>query len=240
MFFCLLVMNLYSQKPVYLFQGYLGSDDQLNLDNLHPWNPEHAVDFTGVYHFGESEMEWDLLIIVDDSVVIAQAFLNDWGKVDQTKEETWRKKEIVYRKVKRVKNRIDSDSLTGYFMEYMIKQNKKAGMILPYNSSKLDTAEFGERTLKDLRQFWFFTGDYPELSWKIQHDAYFAGKSKEQLQIMRNEIYARYGQRFAKNGKMYLHFLTTKWYRPFRDNVQSCLTEIEIRNIAKVNAILSK
>ncbi|HMC86091.1 MAG TPA: YARHG domain-containing protein [Chitinophagaceae bacterium] len=236
-FFCFLAMNSYSQTPVYLFQGDIDSGDQLNPEDLHPWKPKQKVDYTGIYHFGESEWEWDLLVIIDDSVVVAQAFLNDWGKVDRTADETWRRREIVYRNVKCVQNMIASDSLTAYFMEYKTQQNKITGMILPYNSSKIDTAEFGGRTTKDIKQFWFFKGEYPELSWKIQNDTYFAIKSKEELQIMRNEIYARYGQRFAKNGKMYLHFYKKKWYQPFRDNVQSCLTEIEVRNLAKINAI---
>lgn len=51
---------------------------------------------------------------------------------------------------------------------------------------------------------------------------------------MRNEIYARYGQRFAKGGKMYAYFSTKKWYASFRDNVQRCLTDIELRNIALI------
>jgi hypothetical protein len=101
-------------------------------------------------------------------------------------------------------------------------------------TAKIDTVEFGERNYA-LDKFWFFEkGDYTELSYRLPDTSYFKSRSKEQLQVMRNEIYARYGRRFAKGGKMYAYFSKKKWYAPFRDNVQMCLTDIELRNIALI------
>ncbi len=56
---------------------------------------------------------------------------------------------------------------------------------------------------------------------------------------MRNEIFARYGMRFNRSGKMYAHFIKKDWYNPCRDNVSQWLTDIEKKNIAKI-ALLEK
>ena len=106
------------------------------------------------------------------------------------------------------------------------------GIILTERADKLDTVEFGGRI--NITTDNFFDGDYPQLSQKVLDDSFFANKTKEQLQIMRNEVYARYGMRFIKGGKMYNWFIQKNWYQPWRDLTNSCLTETEIRNIAKV------
>jgi YARHG domain len=229
-----LIANSYGQKPAYIYEGYVGSDDQLDPKKLHKWAAQKLSDYNGVYHFGESEGETDLLVIAHDSSLVLQSFANDWGKVDNRKVETWRKSVKVLRGVKIMNNAFVSDSMNGFFMVYDLEKGKMSGIIVPDNPGKIDTVEFGGRERLDVEKFWFFKGEYPELSYKMPDTSYFKSRSKEQLQVMRNEIYARYGQRFAKGGKMYAYFSTKKWYEPFRDNVQMCLTDIELRNITLI------
>ena len=60
------------------------------------------------------------------------------------------------------------------------------------------------------------------------------------LQIMRNEIFARYGHKFAAGGEMAKHFATQTWYKPQFDDVTSKLTEIELINIALIQLLEKK
>lgn len=226
-----LIAVSYCQQPAYLFEG---SGDELNVKNLHPWLPQKISDYSGIYHFGESESEWDLLVIVQDSFLVFEAFKNEWAKADNFKAETWVKYAEVYRKIKITQNKFTSDSLNGFFMSYETKEYKKKGIILPNDMNKIDSAEFGSKDPDELKSFWFFDGEYPELSYMILNDSFFQDKTKDELQIMRNEIYARYGKRFVKNGKMYNYFSKKKWYNPYRDDVEICLTEIEKRNLSKI------
>lgn len=53
--------------------------------------------------------------------------------------------------------------------------------------------------------------------------------SPNELKIMRNEIFARYGYTF-KTKEMIYHFRKQRWYRPMNTNVTSMLTSIEKEN----------
>lgn len=223
----------FGQKPKYVYVGMPDSDDTLAIKDIHGWLAESASAYNGVYHFGESEGEVEMLVIAYDSGMVVQVFSNDWGKVDNYKGDTWRKKAEVFRAPKLTGNKFVSGNNAVHFVTY----GKEKGILWGAGRDKpvTDTMEYGARTDTDLTKFWFFRkGDYPELSCKIQSSDYFKDRTKEQLQVMRNEIYARYGQRFIKTGAMYGWFSTKKWYMPFRDNVQDCLTAIELRNIETI------
>jgi hypothetical protein len=55
--------------------------------------------------------------------------------------------------------------------------------------------------------------DYPETATRRLTRADLAGKSKRELRIMRNEIFARYGYRFGKSD-LRTHFERKSWYDP--------------------------
>ncbi len=57
-----------------------------------------------------------------------------------------------------------------------------------------------------------------------------AGLSKQELRIMRNEIYARYGYIF-KSKDLREYFSDQPWYSPISRDVSNKLTEIEVRNV---------
>ena len=74
-------------------------------------------------------------------------------------------------------------------------------------------------------------GQFPIASNKVLNQNDLNRMSKRDLQIMRNEIFARYGYIFKSGGQMDRHFRKTNWYRPEYKNVDSKLTEIEKKNI---------
>ena len=60
------------------------------------------------------------------------------------------------------------------------------------------------------------------------------------LQIMRNEIYARHGHKFRAGGEMHTYFGKQMWYRPQYDDVTSKLTEVEQINITLIQVLEKK
>jgi hypothetical protein len=76
-------------------------------------------------------------------------------------------------------------------------------------------------------------GDYPEASVRLLTDDDVANKMKEDLEYMRNEIFARHGYCFKKKITR-TQFETESWYIPNTVDVKADLTEIEKKNIAKI------
>jgi len=73
-------------------------------------------------------------------------------------------------------------------------------------------------------------GRYPEGSIKMLVASDLANINKEELKIMRNEIYARHGYIF-KTDDMKNYFNRQSWYLPQFDNVENLLTPTEKSNV---------
>ena len=81
-----------------------------------------------------------------------------------------------------------------------------------------------------------YPGKYPEGS-KIYLDesdliVYYG---KDELKIMRNEIFARHGYIFQTDD-MRSYFAKQSWYRPERTNVDNLLSKIEKKNVATIKS----
>jgi uncharacterized caspase-like protein/TolB-like protein len=76
-------------------------------------------------------------------------------------------------------------------------------------------------------------GKYPEASTRYLTESDLAGKSAEELKIIRNEIFARHGYIFT-TPSMKDYFSKQSWYKPTANDVNSMLTPIEIANIALI------
>jgi hypothetical protein len=73
------------------------------------------------------------------------------------------------------------------------------------------------------------TGIFPEASTRLLTEDDVNNAYKEDLRIMRNEIYARHGYSF-KLKDMRQHFDFETWYMPFSTDVRKKLTPIELKN----------
>jgi len=73
-------------------------------------------------------------------------------------------------------------------------------------------------------------GDYPKASQELLTEADVENLNAEELEVMRNEIYARHGYSF-KNKKMRYYFEEKDWYMPMGIDVRDELTDIEAKNI---------
>lgn len=73
-------------------------------------------------------------------------------------------------------------------------------------------------------------GRFPQTSNQLISASFFSNLSKEDLKIMRNEIFARHGYIF-KTPELKNYFKNQSWYKPQYNNVDKDLTEIEKKNI---------
>lgn len=76
-------------------------------------------------------------------------------------------------------------------------------------------------------------GEYPMASSKLLTEDEVANLMKEELEIMRNEIFARHGYCFKKKN-LREQFESKDWYIPNTTDVKVDLTEIEKKNIALI------
>ncbi|MEO7922874.1 MAG: YARHG domain-containing protein [Chitinophagaceae bacterium] len=76
-------------------------------------------------------------------------------------------------------------------------------------------------------------GDYPEASQRLLKPTDVENMMKEDLEFMRNEIFARHGYCFNKKN-LRQQFEMQDWYVPNTVDIKGFLTEIEKKNIAMI------
>ena len=84
-----------------------------------------------------------------------------------------------------------------------------------------------------------FAGRWPFTATRAVTDDDLAGLSKDELEIMRNEVYARYGHIFV-NKRLAAHFAAQPDYRPYFENVSAFLSPLERDNVAAIQAAEKK
>lgn len=200
-------------------------------------------DWVGVYHFGESESEWDFVIHQYGDSLIVQLYNGIWGLDQLNKKETWLSQCQTYNSAYTLGNRIFFGPYNGLFTEYKLGNKISKALLIfcdPIFGRRVfgkDSAEVGiYNSLLSIKEFYKSEDpqSYYQLSLSIQPDNFFKGKSKEELKIMRNTIYAKYGLLFQKGGDMENYFKGKSWYNPYLKDVSACLTEIEKRNILSI------
>jgi hypothetical protein len=76
-------------------------------------------------------------------------------------------------------------------------------------------------------------GEYPQASQRLLTEEDVENYTSDELEVMRNEIYARHGYSF-KNRKMRAYFEAKDWYIPVGVDIRSQLTDDEVKNIALI------
>ena len=76
-------------------------------------------------------------------------------------------------------------------------------------------------------------GNWPQSSQRLLKTADVENQSKEELEYMRNEIFARHGYCFAKKDLRQM-FENEDWYVPNTVDIRGFLTDIEKKNIALI------
>lgn len=194
----------------------------------------------GSYHFGESEGEWDLIVIPYKGGIIIQIMEGYWGNDKRTGKLAWLTKYTTFNDVKVTGKKFQFGKYSGLFATYTGKIEKAVLLFGSPTEDKLygaDTAEAGHYGM-NLKTY-FHNKTYSELSTQVISGSYLAGKTKEQLKYMRNEVFAYYGLIF-QTPAVSAQFAKKDWYKPWRKNVEECLTAIEKQNLALIKQYETK
>ena len=229
----LLILSIFLIFNLSFSQIY--GNDIFESSNFSDWNT-NIEDYKGSYSFGFSELESELRITISDSIICVQLIRHIWNDNNTGWIPTYEN----FNNVKIVGNKFYSGKTNGRFVRFKKNTGKSVGLIIekPWSDwLDSDKPEFGQRFPDENT---YYVGRYPEYSQRILNVKSIENVDIENLKIMRNEIFARYGYKFTKGGKMDKYFRTQDWYRPIYDNVSSFITEIEKNNIELIKEVEQK
>lgn len=207
------------------FGQYIASE-RIDERHLTPWNPKTTLEFQGVYRFGDSEWESDLVLFFGGDKFYGQ--LRSGTFSEDGKTWIWKYENLSNIKIKG--NTFVSDTVRGEFVVYANESESNGLKIYNPWSAGPEQGVY-EVGLRQNPPGEYFCGKFPKASmWLLSEDDVRA-LSKEDLRIMRNEIYARYGLIFKAGGAMDKYFRAQKWYQGVHQNVDNFLTELERTNI---------
>jgi hypothetical protein len=214
---------------------------EIEETNVKPWLVSDFIKYQGVYHFGEGDGS-NLILLINDSTITVQiretgywteggyAVESGIAKLSEL-EMKWEFKNLTNVTIKG--DKFYSDQYQGEFVTYTDSTGQYSGLKInnPWNTwVGKDRYEIGFR-LTDFEMARWFPGKYPKTSTQHLKSTDLDTLTKEDLKIMRNEIFARYDYAFEKEGEMDIYFQQQAWYRNRYADVSGFLTNIELANI---------
>jgi hypothetical protein len=232
----------FGQIPKYLFNEV--TEESYNPKDFTS-KKKSLKERVGIYQFGESEGEWEFVLLQNKDSFIVQIFNGNWGQDLISKQEAWLSNCKTFNNVSIQGNKIFFGNYSGLFAEEKFKGKISKALLLFCNPIEgrnygKDSAQVGSFNYQSSIENFYqrdTTNDYHKLSIQILDDAYFKSKTKSDLKIMRNTIYARYGLVFQKGGEMETYFRKKDWYKPHLKDVSTCLTTIEIQNLRTITKL---
>ncbi len=159
--------------------------------------------YLGEYHFGDSDSETSLYIIDYND----QLWAYEWGHQWNFETDRWAHWLQVYDQVK-----IENDQLVLDDFSHNVKIFKKDEICCWFKDEEEDRIyRYGckiDEVEKDQ------PGKYPFASYLPLSLSLLETYSLKELRLMRNEIYARNGYQFKKDGEMDRYFQKQDWYVP--------------------------
>ena len=205
--------------------------EKIDSSKFEKWIAKNKSDYQGFYHLGFSEREYTLFIAFAGDTCFAQL---RWGEFIGN---NWIQYFQSFDKIKILGNKLISEDLYAEFAILNRDGKKIKGIILSrpqaWQQGKYPP-EFGSH---DPAIYLFFDGKFPQASYQLLTIKELQQISSQDLKIMRNEIYARYGYKFVLNGEMDKYFKSQEWYIPRNNNVDSIITGLEKINIELIRLI---
>jgi hypothetical protein len=212
------------------------ASEEIDKTKVQKWIPTSTIEYQGVYRFGDSESESDLLLIFSAGKVIGQIKSGSWS----ADGKAWI---LNYENLKDVKidgNKFTSDKASGEFVIYNNGDENLKGLkiINPWSGVPEDGEwEIGLRKQDALD---YLDGKFPQASFRLLASDELTRLSKSDLKLMRNEIFARYGMKFKTGGEMDSYFKKQSWYIAQHENVDKFLTDLELKNIQIIKEVEGK
>jgi hypothetical protein len=192
-----------------------------------------STNLCGVYNFGDSESEVDVIIQSNSGSYVVQICGHSFiaQNSELTIVPTFRTYNSVIIDSFKIQFGKYSANITDYFGDDY--DNNRALLINGILGESIlyasDTAEvgFNYATVEEM-----FEGyPYPQIFYNSLDANYLDSLSLDSLILMKNSIYARYGYIFKKNLEMIEYFKNKSWYTPAYDKVDQWFTLIEKRNL---------
>jgi len=217
------------------FAQYWGAEE-INKFDLSLWIPKFELEYQGIYHFGESESESDFILFFSGDCIVGQIKNGYW----EENTGIWKSNYKTLTNIKIDKQgKFTSDQHTGQFIRYKTENGdfiKGLRIDNPWTSWIADS-KFEIGTITKIEFENIFYGKFIKASFRKLENSELTKMNSENLKIMRNEIFARYGFTFKKGGEMDKYFRSQNWYRPEHKEVNNFLTEIENYNIELIRKI---
>ena len=213
--------------------GQAIASETINESRVNSWTPKFLMEYQGVYHFGDSEDESELLLIFSLDKICGQIRSGSWSAIGTS--WIWK-----YENLKNVKingNKFTSEKSNGEFVTYDNGTEKIKGLKIykPWSETP-ETGQY-EIGLRKSSSDNFLSGQFIQASTRILGKEDLSTTTKTDLKLMRNEIFARYGLKFIAGGEMDQYFKKQDWYRAQYDNVDQFLTNIEKENIRLIKEL---
>ncbi|HTJ50507.1 MAG TPA: YARHG domain-containing protein [Cyclobacteriaceae bacterium] len=207
------------------------ASEEIDKSKVQNWFPKLVIEYQGVYHFGDSESESDLVLIFVNGKVIGQIQSGSWS------DSAWVRMYENLGEIKIEGNRFSSKKATGEFVTYDNGREKVKGLKVTEPWSGIPEPGQWEIGLKKSNLEEFYDGSFIQASIALLDQSDLMKLTASDLRLMRNEIFARYGLKFKKGGEMDNYFRKQSWYVPQRDNVDKFLTSLERDNIKLIQEI---
>lgn len=208
------------------------SFDYIDTALIKQWNPKFQIEYQAVYHFGDSEWESKLILISGLDKWYAQIESGSWS--GNGNDLTWVYSYENLTNVRVIGNKFFSDKTNGEFVYYDGKEGRIKGLKVYESWSGEDRFEIGHQ-LNSIQSI--YSGKFPQASLRLLSAEELQMMSKNDLKIMRNEIFARYGYKFKAGGEMDSYFQQQDWYKKQHDIVNDFLTHLEKENIKLIKEI---
>ena len=208
---------------------YIGFEE-IDESCVYPWEEDKPEQYFAVYHYGDSEAEYGIVVYGDGKMYYAQLKSGGWAG----DEMRWVRDYSNITNVKIQGNKFTSDQYFGAFVIYDSEDEDEKIYGLKLSLTGRSRYEIGYKS-GSLENY--FSGKFSEASYRFLKEDELRKLSKEDLRIMRNEIFARYGYIFKPGGNMDAYFKNEKWYSADHKNVDAFITELEKINIKTIQKI---
>lgn len=200
------------------------------------WPSNKISEYSGLYHFGESEGETTLIVICHEKEIIAQIGSSYYDTISNMFKGHYLNLSGV--KIDTIGNFI-SDQYSGQFIKTEYRPNKYSYGLKINNcwTTSLDNeteTETGHKLSRKIENH--FDGIFGYTSYRKLDSNELCNLSTTDLKIMRNEIFARYGYKFTADGDMEMYFTKTDWYKAQHSEINEFLTSIELYNIELIRS----
>lgn len=212
------------------FAQYIGVHE-IEEQQLKAWIEDDLDAYRGVYHFGEGDGSHLLLLPVEGGMI---AQIKEGYFEENTGLFKWRFQNLTGLRLQ--SNELRCDQFVGKFVTFSDDSGDYPGLKVdptwtPYLSK--GSWEVGLRMDGKEYENWH-PGRFPKASRRRLSQVDLTNLSPKDLRIIRNEIFARYGYVFEKDGEMSSHFSKEEWYQGRHQSVAKFLTALELANIEMI------